>query len=108
MASEDPSVKAVQVKLVLLGELGLALPVVECADACSFSSFPLPCVCVCPSPPSTLLATSGEAAVGKSSLVLRFVQNDFNENTSPTIGAAFLTQSELPRARGPVCVLPVC
>ncbi|KAL1413021.1 Vacuolar protein sorting-associated protein 21 [Vanrija albida] len=52
MASEDPSVKAVQVKLVLLGE----------------------------------------AAVGKSSLVLRFVQNDFNENTSPTIGAAFLTQ----------------
>lgn len=36
---------------------------------------------------------SGEAAVGKSSLVLRFVQNDFNENTSPTIGAAFLTQS---------------
>ncbi|CAD6590185.1 MAG: hypothetical protein TREMPRED_005629 [Tremellales sp. Tagirdzhanova-0007] len=52
MASEDSSVKAVQVKLVLLGE----------------------------------------AAVGKSSLVLRFVQNDFNENTSPTIGAAFLTQ----------------
>jgi small GTP-binding protein len=52
MASEDPNVKAVQVKLVLLGE----------------------------------------AAVGKSSLVLRFVQNDFNENTSPTIGAAFLTQ----------------
>lgn len=38
--------------------------------------------------------SSGEAAVGKSSLVLRFVQNDFNENTSPTIGAAFLTQSE--------------
>lgn len=37
---------------------------------------------------------TGEAAVGKSSLVLRFVQNDFNENTSPTIGAAFLTQSE--------------
>lgn len=35
----------------------------------------------------------GEAAVGKSSLVCRFVQNDFNENTSPTIGAAFSTQS---------------
>jgi len=32
--------------------------------------------------------------VGKSSLVLRFCSNDFNENTSPTIGAAFLTQSE--------------
>jgi len=51
-SSDDSSLKAVQVKLVLLGE----------------------------------------AAVGKSSLVLRFVQNDFNENTSPTIGAAFLTQ----------------
>ncbi|WWC86480.1 uncharacterized protein L201_001357 [Kwoniella dendrophila CBS 6074] len=51
MADETP-VKAVQVKLVLLGE----------------------------------------AAVGKSSLVLRFCQGDFNENTSPTIGAAFLTQ----------------
>jgi len=52
MASDDAAMKAVQVKLVLLGE----------------------------------------AAVGKSSLVLRFVSNDFNENTSPTIGAAFLTQ----------------
>ncbi|WVR06077.1 hypothetical protein IAU60_003105 [Kwoniella sp. DSM 27419] len=51
MAEETP-VKAVQVKLVLLGE----------------------------------------AAVGKSSVVLRFCQGDFNENTSPTIGAAFLTQ----------------
>lgn len=38
------------------------------------------------------LVLLGEAAVGKSSLVLRFVQNDFNENNSPTIGAAFLTQ----------------
>lgn len=36
----------------------------------------------------------GEAAVGKSSLVLRFTSGDFDENTSPTIGAAFLTQSE--------------
>jgi len=51
--AEDTPLKAVQVKLVLLGE----------------------------------------AAVGKSSLVLRFVSNDFNDNTSPTIGAAFLTQS---------------
>ncbi|WWC66179.1 uncharacterized protein I206_100080 [Kwoniella pini CBS 10737] len=50
--SEETPIKAVQVKLVLLGE----------------------------------------AAVGKSSLVLRFCQGDFNENTSPTIGAAFLTQ----------------
>ncbi len=44
-------------------------------------------------PSIPVLPTTGEAAVGKSSLVLRFVQNDFNENTSPTIGAAFLTQS---------------
>nr|XP_031858780.1 uncharacterized protein CI109_005876 [Kwoniella shandongensis]KAA5525852.1 hypothetical protein CI109_005876 [Kwoniella shandongensis] len=39
-----------------------------------------------------VLNSTGEAAVGKSSLVLRFCQGDFNENTSPTIGAAFLTQ----------------
>ncbi|ORX37375.1 ras family-domain-containing protein [Kockovaella imperatae] len=38
------------------------------------------------------LVLLGEAAVGKSSLVMRFCSNDFNENTSPTIGAAFLTQ----------------
>jgi hypothetical protein len=44
------------------------------------------------------IPNTGEAAVGKSSLVLRFVQNDFNENTSPTIGAAFLTQSECPES----------
>ena len=53
MATDESQMKAVQVKLVLLGE----------------------------------------AAVGKSSLVMRFCSNDFNENTSPTIGAAFLTQS---------------
>ncbi|KAJ2719196.1 Vacuolar protein sorting-associated protein 21 [Coemansia sp. Benny D115] len=34
----------------------------------------------------------GEAAVGKSSLVLRFVNDEFEENREPTIGAAFLTQ----------------
>ncbi|KAI8058325.1 small GTPase superfamily [Syncephalis plumigaleata] len=34
----------------------------------------------------------GEAAVGKSSLVQRFVNNEFQENKEPTIGAAFLTQ----------------
>lgn len=38
---------------------------------------------------------AGEAAVGKSSVVLRFVQNDFQENKEPTIGAAFLTVSVL-------------
>lgn len=45
-------------------------------------------------PPATSvkLVLLGEAAVGKLSLVLRFVSNDFQENKEPTIGAAFLTQ----------------
>jgi Ras-related protein Rab-5C len=46
---------------------------------------------------SVKLVLLGEAAVGKSSLVLRFVSDDFKENKEPTIGAAFLTQK---------CVLP--
>ncbi|KAL8727447.1 MAG: hypothetical protein Q9166_006035 [cf. Caloplaca sp. 2 TL-2023] len=41
---------------------------------------------------SVKLVLLGEAAVGKSSLVLRFVNNAFQENKEPTIGAAFLTQ----------------
>jgi Ras-related protein Rab-5C len=41
---------------------------------------------------SVKLVLLGEAAVGKSSLVMRFVNNDFQENKEPTIGAAFLTQ----------------
>lgn len=45
-----------------------------------------------PSTTSVKLVLLGEAAVGKSSLVLRFVSNDFQENKEPTIGAAFLTQ----------------
>jgi len=43
-------------------------------------------------PVQVKLVLLGEAAVGKSSVVLRFVQNDFQENKEPTIGAAFLTQ----------------
>ncbi|PVU85568.1 hypothetical protein BB559_004576 [Furculomyces boomerangus] len=38
------------------------------------------------------LVLLGEAAVGKSSLALRYVNNEFHENKEPTIGAAFLTQ----------------
>ncbi|KAI8872715.1 ras-domain-containing protein [Ramicandelaber brevisporus] len=38
------------------------------------------------------LVLLGEAAVGKSSLIMRFVNNEFQENKEPTIGAAFLTQ----------------
>ncbi|KZF23522.1 ras-domain-containing protein [Xylona heveae TC161] len=46
-----------------------------------------------PKPSSSVkLVLLGESAVGKSSLVLRFVNNDFQENKEPTIGAAFLTQ----------------
>ena len=41
---------------------------------------------------SVKLVLLGEAAVWKSSLVLRFVSNEFQENKEPTIGAAFLTQ----------------
>jgi len=38
------------------------------------------------------LVLLGEAAVGKSSIVMRFVNNEFQNNKEPTIGAAFLTQ----------------
>ncbi|ORY95614.1 putative VPS21-Rab5-like GTPase [Syncephalastrum racemosum] len=38
------------------------------------------------------LVLLGESAVGKSSLVIRFVNHDYIENREPTIGAAFLTQ----------------
>lgn len=43
-------------------------------------------------PVQVKLVLLGEAAVGKSSLVVRFVNNEFQENKEPTIGAAFLTQ----------------
>merc|ERR1712226_1132332 len=35
----------------------------------------------------------GDAAVGKSCLVVRFVRDEFFEFQEPTIGAAFLTQT---------------
>ncbi|KAL8967802.1 MAG: hypothetical protein Q9183_002756 [Haloplaca sp. 2 TL-2023] len=38
---------------------------------------------------SVKLVLLGEAAVGKSSLVLRFVNNDFQENKEPTIGGTY-------------------
>ncbi|KAI7905345.1 ras family-domain-containing protein [Cokeromyces recurvatus] len=38
------------------------------------------------------LVLLGESAVGKSSLVVRFVNREYSENREPTIGAAFLTQ----------------
>jgi hypothetical protein len=43
-----------------------------------------------PKPSSSVkLVLLGEAAVGKSSLVMRFVNNDFQENKEPTIGGEF-------------------
>ena len=39
------------------------------------------------------LVLLGEASVGKSSIVLRFVKGQFHEYQEPTIGAAFLTQT---------------
>lgn len=39
------------------------------------------------------LVLLGESAVGKSSLVLRFVKSQFHEFQESTIGAAFLTQT---------------
>eukprot|EP00768_Dysnectes_brevis_P001450 gnl/Dysnectes_brevis/1373_a1544_3420.p1 GENE.gnl/Dysnectes_brevis/1373_a1544_3420~~gnl/Dysnectes_brevis/1373_a1544_3420.p1 ORF type:complete len:193 (+),score=30.92 gnl/Dysnectes_brevis/1373_a1544_3420:50-628(+) len=42
---------------------------------------------------SVKLVLLGESAVGKSSLVFRFVRNRFSEFSEPTIGAAFVTQS---------------
>lgn len=39
------------------------------------------------------LVLLGEAAVGKSSLVLRFVKGHFTEFQESTIGAAFMTQT---------------
>ncbi|CAE6410793.1 Ras-related protein Rab-5B OS=Gallus gallus GN=RAB5B PE=2 SV=1 [Rhizoctonia solani AG-1 IB] len=38
------------------------------------------------------LVLLGESAVGKSSIVMRFVNDEFQANKEPTIGAAFLTQ----------------
>jgi small GTP-binding protein len=41
----------------------------------------------------SLASFTGESAVGKSSLVLRFVKGQFHEYQESTIGAAFLTQT---------------
>ncbi|KAI7897939.1 rab-protein 5 [Cokeromyces recurvatus] len=43
-------------------------------------------------PKQVKLVLLGESAVGKSSIVLRFVNREYIENREPTIGAAFLTQ----------------
>jgi small GTP-binding protein len=35
----------------------------------------------------------GDSGVGKSSIVMRFVTNNFKVNNEPTIGAAFMTKT---------------
>jgi len=40
-----------------------------------------------------IVVTVGESAVGKSSITLRFVNNNFRENNVATIGASFLSKT---------------
>ena len=54
-----------------------------------------------PKPSSSVkLVLLGEAAVGKSSLVMRFVNNDFQENKEPTIGGKSTTCASRRSFRG--------
>lgn len=41
----------------------------------------------------------GDSGVGKSSLLLRFVNNEFTRDGSPTLGAAFLSKTIMIRER---------
>ncbi|KAI9483114.1 MAG: ras family-domain-containing protein [Benjaminiella poitrasii] len=43
--------------------------------------------------PSIKLVILGESSVGKSSIVARYASDSFENNTDPTIGAAFLTKN---------------
>jgi Ras-related protein Rab-5C len=45
----------------------------------------------------------GEAAVGKSSLVLRFVNNEFQENKEPTIGGKYVEMTLISSRTGCNC-----
>ena len=42
---------------------------------------------------STKLVLLGDSAVGKSSIVSRYIRKEFNEFQEPTIGASFLTST---------------
>ncbi|KAI8644194.1 ras family-domain-containing protein [Parasitella parasitica] len=50
-------------------------------------------------PINVKLVLLGESAVGKSSIVQRFVNKEYTENREPTIGAAFLTQKCIAQER---------
>ncbi len=43
--------------------------------------------------PGYKIVLLGDASVGKSSIVTRFVNNRFSQNAEATVGAAFSTQS---------------
>lgn len=62
-----------------------------------------------PKPSSSVkLVLLGEAAVGKSSLVMRFVNNDFQENKEPTIGGTCISRARRRSGSGTIDVLQVC
>ena len=52
-----------------------------------------------PGLPNLKLVFLGDTSVGKSSIAQRFVNNEFNEFSEPTIGAAFLTKEIEARGR---------
>ena len=58
----------------------------------SNSSSPLRIV-MSSTPLTVKLVLLGDSRVGKSSVVIRFVKNEFDQYKFPTIGATFLTQS---------------
>ena len=73
----------------------LAVPIapLTCADTLANTLSPLCCSpCRLHSADSQLVLV-GDTAVGKSSLVLRFVKRQFFEYQESTIGASFLTQT---------------
>ncbi|CBZ55665.1 putative Ras family domain-containing protein [Neospora caninum Liverpool] len=57
------------------------------------SSFAGPAASEPARPPSYKTVLLGDASVGKSSLVVRFVKNTFSDTMETTIGAAFFTQA---------------
>lgn len=52
-------------------------------------------------PPSYKIVLLGDSSVGKTSLVHRFTNNSFDQHTSNTIGAAFITK-ELQSSKTPI------
>uniref|UniRef100_A0A8P0PD16 RAB31, member RAS onco family n=1 Tax=Canis lupus familiaris TaxID=9615 RepID=A0A8P0PD16_CANLF len=72
---------------------GQALPQREWSCGPRLSRAGGSCGGVSRSPARTLLSTRKDTGVGKSSIVCRFVQDHFDHNISPTIGASFMTKT---------------